>query len=147
PNLTSVFGNSQPGSLPLVKVIQPITENLYIAPSSLDMAAVELGINARLGREYILAEAIEGLKGFDLVIIDCPPSLSLLVINALAASNAVLIPCQPMPVDVAALRLFLKTVESRLAAGANGCRGLPGCSCSKECKGINHTSGAGIVAR
>jgi len=112
PNLTSVFGNSQPGNLPLVKVIQPITENLYIAPSSLDMAAVELGINARLGREYILAEAIEGLKGFDLVIIDCPPSLSLLVINALAASNAVLIPCQPMPVDVAALRLFLKTVES-----------------------------------
>jgi len=112
PNLTSVIGNSQPGNLPLAKVIQPVTENLYIAPSSLDMAAVELGINARLGREYILAEAIEQLKGFDLVIVDCPPSLSLLVINALTASNAVLIPCQPMPVDVAALRLFLKTVES-----------------------------------
>ena len=112
PNLTSVIGNSQPGNLPLAKVIQPVTENLYIAPSSLDMAAVELGINARLGREYILAESIDALKGFDLIIIDCPPSLSLLVINALAASNAVLIPCQPMPVDVAALRLFLKTVES-----------------------------------
>jgi len=112
PNLTSVIGNSQPGNLPLAKVIQPVTENLYIAPSSLDMAAVELGINARLGREYILAEAIEQLKGFDLVIVDCPPSLSLLVINALTASNAVLIPCQPMPVDVAALRLLLKTVES-----------------------------------
>ena len=106
PNLTSVIGNSQPGNLPLAKVIQPVTENLYIAPSSLDMAAVELGINARLGREYILAEAIEQLKGFDLVIVDCPPSLSLLVINALTASNAVLIPCQPMPVDVATLRLF-----------------------------------------
>lgn len=112
PNLTAVFGNAQPGSLPLAKVIQQVSENLFVAPSSLDMAAVELGINARLGREYILAEALENLKGFDLVLIDCPPSLSLLVINALAASNAVLIPCQPMPVDVAALRLFLKTVES-----------------------------------
>jgi chromosome partitioning protein len=111
-NLTSVFGGGQPGNLPLSKILHFVSKNLFLAPSNLDMAAVELGINSRLGREYILAEAL-GLvsKDFDLVLIDCPPSLSLLAINALAASQAVLIPVQPMPVDVAALRLFLKTVE------------------------------------
>lgn len=113
PNMTDVFGNSKPGALPLSKVIKEITPNLYLAPSNLDMAAVELGINSRIGREYILARALEPLgRDFDLVLIDCPPSLSLLAINALAASNAVLIPVQPMPLDVAALRLFLETVET-----------------------------------
>jgi len=112
PNLTAVFGNAKPGPLSLAKVITPIKENLSLAPSNLDMAAVELGISSRIAREFILAEALQTLKGFDLVIIDCPPSLSLLAINALAASDAVLIPCQPMPVDVAALRLFLNTIDT-----------------------------------
>lgn len=111
PNLTAVFGNAKPGAIPLEKVITPVSENLYLAPSNLDMAAVELGISSRIAREFILSEALQALKGFDLVIIDCPPSLSLLAINALAAADAVLIPCQPMPVDVAALRLFLRTVD------------------------------------
>lgn len=112
PNLTAVFGNSNPGTLPLSKLITPVKDNLYLAPSNLDMAGVELGINARLAREFILSEALADLKGFDLVIIDCPPSLGLLAINALAASRAVLIPVQPMPVDVAALKLFIRTVEN-----------------------------------
>ena len=111
PNLTAVFGNAKPGELPLSKVIRPVRDNLDLAPSSLDMAAVELGISSRIAREFILAEALGAVQGYDLVIIDCPPSLSLLAINALAASEAVLIPCQPMPVDVAALRLFLRTVN------------------------------------
>ena len=111
PNLTDVFGGAQPGSLPLAKVIKQISDNLYLAPSNLDMAAAELGITARMGREYILAKALEPIaKDYELVLIDCAPSLSLLVINALVASNAVLIPCQPLPQDVSALKLFLETV-------------------------------------
>ncbi len=110
-NLTAVFGNAKPGELPLSKVITPLTDNLALAPSNLDMAAVELGISSRIAREFILADALATVRGFDLAIIDCPPSLSLLAINALAAADAVLIPVQPMPVDVAALRLFLRTVN------------------------------------
>jgi chromosome partitioning protein len=48
---------------------------------------------------------------YDIVLIDCPPSLSLLVINALMVAQAVMIPTQPMPVDVAGVKLFLDTVE------------------------------------
>ena len=112
-NITAAFGGSQPGTEPLIKVIHQVSDNLYLAASSLDMAAVELSINSRLGREKILAKLLEPVeKDFDLVLIDCAPSLSLLVVNALTAADAVLIPCQPLPVDVAALRLFLETVKT-----------------------------------
>ncbi|MCJ7782413.1 MAG: ParA family protein [Desulfobacterales bacterium] len=113
PNLTDVIGGSQPGKMTLDKVIKPVSERLDLAPSNLDMAAVELGINSRLGREHILSNALANVAAnYDVCLIDCPPSLSLLVVNALAASNAVLIPTQPMPVDVAGVKLFISTVEA-----------------------------------
>jgi chromosome partitioning protein len=112
PSLADVIGGAQTGKMPLAKVIQGISANLDLAPSNLAMAAAELGLNARMGREQVLQKALANVaNNYDLALIDCAPSLGLLVVNALVASDAVLIPCQPMPVDVAGVKLFLDTVE------------------------------------
>lgn len=118
PSLVDVIGGSNPGDKTIKQVIKPVADRLDLAPSNLDLAAVELGIASRLGREYILQRALKDLKGYDLVIIDCPPSISLLVINAIVASDQVLIPTQLMPVDVAGVRRFIDTVE-RVRANLN----------------------------
>ena len=113
PNLTDVIGGAQPGDTPLKKIIKSVSENLDLAPSDLSMAGVELGLISRLGGDYVLRNILAGVSGdYDLCLIDCPPSLSKLVVNALAASEAVLIPAQAMPVDVAGVKLFLDTVRA-----------------------------------
>lgn len=112
PNLSDVLGGAQPGQAALKAIIKPISKNLDLAPSDLSMAAVDLGLISRLGGDYVLSKILDGVSGdYDLCLIDCPPSLSKLVVNALAASQAVLIPTQPMPVDVAGVKLFIKTVS------------------------------------
>lgn len=112
PNLSDVIGGAMPGKVALSKIIRVVSDGLDLAPSDLAMAAAELGLNNRYGREQVLKKALASVDHrYDLVLIDCPPSLSLLVVNALAASDSVLIPCQPMPVDVAGVKLFLDTID------------------------------------
>lgn len=112
PNLTNVLGGAQPGNTPLKKIVRSVSDNLDLAPSDLSMAGVDLGLISRMGGDYVLSKILAGVSGdYDLCLIDCPPSLSKLVINALAASQAVLIPAQPMPVDVAGAKLFIDTVS------------------------------------
>jgi len=112
PNLTDVIGGTQPGTKKLKEIIITIADNLDLAASNLAMAKTEIDIFSRLSRETIVKTMLaEVSKSYDIALIDCPPSLSLLVINALTASEAVLIPAQPMPVDVAGVKLFLETVN------------------------------------
>ena len=111
PSMVEVIGGANPGNKTISQVIKPVADRLALAPANLDLAGVELGLASRLGREYILARALQDLKGYDLVLVDCPPSISLLVVNAIVASNGVLIPTQPSPVDVAGVRRFIDTVE------------------------------------
>lgn len=81
------------GDSPLVPV--NIKPNLDLMPSSLDLSGAEIELSTEPGREYILRELIEPLKDrYDYIIIDCPPSLGLLTINSLVASNEVYIPLQ-----------------------------------------------------
>lgn len=76
------------GDLP----IYPIKDNLDIVLSSLDLAASEMNMINEIGREKILSNLISPIEEkYDFIIIDCPPSLGLLTINALAASNEVII--------------------------------------------------------
>lgn len=99
-------------AMTLEKVIKPIAEGLDLAPSTLALAAAETELFSRPGREFILADAISGLSnGYDLILIDCPPSLSTLVINALCAADSVLIPSLPQPLDIAGVRQFLENVD------------------------------------
>lgn len=70
-----------------------LAENLYLTPSSLDLAAIEVEIAGQMQRESTLKRLIEPLRErYDFILIDCAPSLGLLLINALTASDRVYIP-------------------------------------------------------
>ncbi len=76
-------------------IVQSPVENLFVLPSRIDLAGAEIEMVGLEGREYLLKRAIPGIeKEFDMIIIDCPPSLGLITINAMAAANSVLIPIQ-----------------------------------------------------
>ena len=69
--------------------------NLSLFPSNLNLTGAEVELVGTLGREHRLKKALAGLANdFDFILIDCPPSLGLLTINALSAANSVLIPIQ-----------------------------------------------------
>src|SRR4030065_1078509 len=69
--------------------------NLYIIPSSIQLAGAEIELVSTLKREYKLQHTVEKIKhDFDFIIIDCPPALGLLTINALTGAAEVLIPIQ-----------------------------------------------------
>lgn len=72
-----------------------VRDNLDVVPSTLDLSGAEMELINEAGREYILRELLEGVRdAYDYVIIDCPPSLGLLTLNALTSSDYVLIPLQ-----------------------------------------------------
>ncbi len=87
-------------------------ENLNLIPSEVDLSGAELELGSQEGRTTRLKEALAGLPDKpDYVLIDCPPSLSLLTVNALAAANAVLVPLQCEFYALEGLSQLLKTVE------------------------------------
>jgi chromosome partitioning protein len=82
--------------LELRQILQTTSvNNLLLAPSNLDLTGAEVELVGALGREYRLKRALTKEKdNFDIILIDSPPSLGLLTINALCAANSVLIPVQ-----------------------------------------------------
>ena len=85
---------------------------LMVAPATIDLSGAEIELVAMMQREFQLKNALHAATGeWDYVIIDCPPSLGLLTINALAASDAVLIPLQCEFYALEGLSHLLKTVK------------------------------------
>ncbi len=80
---------------------------LDLIPASLDLANAELELSSVYGREHILSQLIRSLTGYDFVFIDCPPSMGMLTINALVASDYVLIPLQAEFLPLKGARSFL----------------------------------------
>lgn len=73
--------------------IVPVSEHLSICPASLQLAMAELEMNAVISREKILSGLLEPIKSrYDFVLIDCPPSLGVLTLNAFTAANEIIIP-------------------------------------------------------
>ncbi len=97
------------------KVEIPILElrrNLYLVPSSLDLAGAEMELNSEAGREYILKEILDPVKDdYDYVLIDCPPSLGLLTINAFTAADEVIIPIQAHFLAIKGLTKILEVIS------------------------------------
>lgn len=110
-NLAGVLGDSKPGKVPIRSAIKPVKDKLSIIPANLDLASTEIGLVNRLGRENVLKNALANLDGYDLAIIDTPPSLSLLTVNALAAADYVIIPTLPQAADLRGLRLIIGTID------------------------------------
>jgi len=100
-------------SLPLEGIALPLAEKgLTLLPSSLALAAADLALLNTERREYVLAEILDqAARMYDATLIDCPPALNMLVINALTAADEVLIPVTPDYLAVGGLSLFLQTVE------------------------------------
>jgi chromosome partitioning protein len=87
-------------------------ENLYLVPSHISLAGAEIEMVNILAREQLLKKALnEFNENFDYVLIDCPPSLGLLTINALTAADKILIPIQCEYFALEGLGQLLKTTE------------------------------------
>ncbi len=82
--------------VPIEDVIEPTTmRNLFVVPATIDLAGAEIELVPVFSRELRLRRALENIESdFDFVLIDCPPSLGLLTVNALAAAGEVLVPIQ-----------------------------------------------------
>ena len=79
----------------LDNIVKTDFKNLYLLPSNIQLAGAEIELVPAISREYKLKNAIEDIKDeFDFIIIDCPPSLGLLTLNALTAASTVLVPIQ-----------------------------------------------------
>lgn len=87
--------------------------NLDIIPSHIDLVAAEIELVDRENREYMLKEALRDIKNeYDYVIIDCAPSLGLITINALTASDSVIIPIQCEYFALEGLGKLLNTIKN-----------------------------------
>jgi chromosome partitioning protein len=91
---------------------QWVNERLAVIPSNLDLAAAEMELAGEVGREVILRDKLElDREEFDYLILDCPPSLGVLTLNALTAVDEVFLPLQPHFLALHGLSKLLKTIE------------------------------------
>ena len=89
-----------------------VIEGLDIIPSTLDLSGAEIELSGEAGREYILKELIEPLRGsYDYIFIDTPPSLGLLTINSFTASDEVFIPLQAQFLALQGLTKLMEIIE------------------------------------
>src|SRR5699024_4100888 len=87
-------------------------ENLDLIPATIQLAGAEIELVPTISREVRLKNSLEKLKGnYDYIIIDCPPSLGLLTLNALTASDSVIIPVQCEYYALEGLSQLLNTVR------------------------------------
>ena len=75
-------------------ILRTAWEGVSLLPSSLDLAGAEIELASAISRESKLKRQLERLEGFDVVLVDCPPSLGILTLNALTACDRLLVPIQ-----------------------------------------------------
>ena len=106
-SLHDVFVHRTPASEILMKVGE-----LHLLPATIDLAGTEVHLLTRAGREYALSRALEPIKGdYDVVLIDCPPSLGVLTINGLTAADEVLVPLQCETLSHRGVGQLLETID------------------------------------
>jgi chromosome partitioning protein len=94
------------------EAILPVRPNLWLLPANINLVGAESELVSVVGRETILREAVRAAEDrFDYLIIDCPPSLGLLTLNALAVAREVLIPLQPHFLALQGFGKLLQTVD------------------------------------
>jgi chromosome partitioning protein len=100
------------GKPSLADVRHQAGENLWVVPAHLDLAAAEVELAGEVGRELILHDKLaQDDTEFDYLILDCPPSLGVLTLNALTAVREVFLPLQPHFLALHGLSKLLRTIE------------------------------------
>lgn len=99
-------------ALPIQACLQELRPNLYLAPACQELAQSEVDMFGRTASETILKRVLEPIRGhFDYILIDCPPQLSILTVNALSCADYVLIPCKTDYLAYRGMELLLDTVQ------------------------------------
>lgn len=127
-SMTVSLGLKQPDELPvtLTTLMQAVSEdrplpagygivsygeNLDLIPANIEMSAFEVALVSMMSREYVLRETLVPMRSvYDYILIDCMPSLGMLSINALAASNHVIIPTQASYLSTKGLSLLMSSI-------------------------------------
>ena len=111
------------GRTKLQDVIIQVREKIFVAPANIDLSAAEMELVSAIAREYILRDSLKAiLPNYDFILIDTPPSLGLLTINALVAAKGVIIPLQCEYLAFRALRILLETIKKVKARLNRGLR-------------------------
>jgi len=108
---------------PILKAIRhTATPNLHLVPGSIELANADVALAPVRGRELALRRTLERLDDhYDIVLLDCPPGFSLLAVNAILATDALLVPVSPEALALDALDNLLGSIErvrSRMGASA-----------------------------
>jgi len=118
-NLSQSLGITSPertiyGALRGLHGLEPISilPGLDVIPSTLDLSGAEIELSGEAGREFILKDLLEPVRGkYDYILIDSPPSLGLLTINAFTASDLVFIPLQAQYLALQGLAKLVEVIE------------------------------------
>ncbi len=103
-----IIGNSIASNM----IIETNSPNLDLIPAKIDLVGLEIEIVNKSGREYLLKNSLEKVKEkYDFIIIDCPPSLGLITLNALTCSKSVIIPIQCEYFALEGLGKLLNTIK------------------------------------
>ena len=127
-NLTAAFGHTpveghtvaealldRKVALPIVQVKEPSGASLDLAPASVALAAAEAALMNKLGRELRLRDQIGSVSDrYDFILVDTPPSLGLLTINALVAAQKVIIPTEARFFSLQGLQMLQESIEETL---------------------------------
>ncbi len=96
------------------KLIKPVDEDgIYFAAGSIRLSELELDFQERQGKGMVLAKALEHVQGqFDFILLDCPPHVGIILVNALVASNLLIIPIQTDFLALHGLKLLFDTLRT-----------------------------------
>ncbi|MEF2232012.1 MAG: ParA family protein [Pseudodesulfovibrio sp.] len=109
--LPRTMGTALMGECALFEVIRACGD-LDVAPASVALAGTEVDLAGAERRESRLREALDGADGYDFVLMDCPPNLGLLTLNAMVAAGEVLVPVQPEFLALQSLGKLMETVRA-----------------------------------
>lgn len=99
-------------TLPIQAALQQVRPLIELVPADVNLAAAEIELFSALGRERVLKDLLAGASdGYDTVLIDCPPNLGLLTVNALVASDGIIVPLQCEYLALRGFDMLLETLS------------------------------------
>ena len=86
------------------------SEGIDLVPSSIELSGLEMRMVNAMSREFVLRSYLSEVKGYDVIVLDCPPTLGMMTVNALAAADRIIVPVQPEYLSVIGMTQLFDTV-------------------------------------